>query len=190
MNLPNKKIIAAIGMAGSGKSELIKYLQKEYKWPRVYFGDVTFDRMKEQGIEINYETEKETREKIREELGMGAYATLSLPKIEKHLAGNNVVLVESLYSWSEYKILKEKFADNFIAVAIYASPQTRFQRLTARTNERPMNNIEEFIRRDYSEIENIEKGGPIARADYTIINEDNLQSLHDNIDITINKILQ
>lgn len=169
-------------MCGAGKSEAVKYLCEKLSCPKIYFGSATFDRMKKDQLELNYENEKITREKIRAELGMGAYATLALPKIKNALEKNDICIIESLYSWTEYKIMKENFNDSFIVIAIYASPTTRFKRLTGRKNERPINSLEEFIRRDYSEIENIEKGGPIARADFMIYNEEGLDILKKQLD--------
>lgn len=174
-------------MCGAGKTEVTKYFQDKLVCPKVYFGDATFERMRNDGLEINYENEKIIREKIRAEMGMGAYATLSLPKIKEELAKSDIVLVESMYSWSEYKILKQEFGDDFITVAVFASPQTRFERLTSRA-QRPMKTYEEFMIRDYSEIENIEKGGPIARADYLIVNEGHLDEIYKKIDNIIAKI--
>jgi len=46
---------------------------------------------------------------------------------------------------------------------------------------RPLNK-KAAIARDYSEIENVEKGGPIAMADYIIINEGTLKDLHKKLD--------
>ena len=178
----NKKIIAVVGMAGSGKSEAIKYLQEKFGWPKIYFGKYTFERIEKEGLETNYQNEKLIREKIRNELGMGAYAKLALPEINELLRKNDNILIESLYSWKEYKILKEEFGDKFRVMAIHASPDVRIQRLFARKNERPMKDEDEFITRDYSEIENTDKGGPIARADYNIINEISLEDLKRKID--------
>lgn len=183
-----KKIIAVVGMCGSGKTEAVNYLREKLDCPKIYFGEVTFERMRNDGLELNYENEKMIREKIRQELGMGAYATLSLPKIEKALSTNDLCVIESLYSWSEYKILKENFQDSFYTIAVYASPKTRFTRLSARTNERPMRSQEEFMRRDYTEIENIEKGGPIARADYLVYNEGGFAEMQEQIDKIINEL--
>jgi dephospho-CoA kinase len=177
--MKNKLILAVVGMCGSGKSEAVKFLIKKLKWPVVYFGSLTFAWMKKRKIPVNYANEKKAREQIRRENGgMGAYAKLSLPKIAALLKNNKGVIVESLYSWSEYKILKEKYGDNFKVIAIQASPAIRFQRLHARKKERPMKNYAEFKVRDYSEIENIEKGGPIAMADFAIVNEGSLKDLH------------
>ena len=47
--------------------------------------------------------------------------------------------------------------------------------------ERPMQ-PHEVDQRDWSEIENLEKGGPIAIADYFIINDGSLEQLHQKID--------
>jgi len=181
----NKKILAVVGMAGSGKTEAIKYFQDKFSWPKIYLGKYTFERMKKEELEINYQNEKVMREKIRKELGMGAYAILALPELKELLNKNNTVLIESLYSWDEYKILKEEFGHDFEVLAIHASPKTRFRRLLERKEERPMSAHDEFIERDYSEIENTDKGGPIARADYHIVNEGEIEELKNKIDLQI-----
>lgn len=183
-----KKVIAVVGMCGSGKTEVVKYLQKKKNWPKIYFGEATFDRIKKESLEVNYQNERMVREKIREESGMGAYAKLALPKINKLFADNDIVLAESLYSWEEYKIMKENFKDNFLVIAVFASPKIRLERMMARHNERPIKDMAEFIARDYNEIEGTDKGGPIARADYTIINESSLEEFHKQIDSIVNKI--
>ena len=125
---------------------------------------------------------------MRDELGMGVMAKLSLPKINKTFEDSDIVLIESLYSWEEYKIIKTAFSDSFKVIAAYASPEIRFQRLINRENERPIKSIKEFTRRDYTEIEGTDKGGPIARADFTIINETDLKHLHQKLDKIIKKL--
>jgi len=189
-----KLILAVVGMAGSGKGEAIKYLKNKLSAPNVYLGEPTFDRIKEEGLELTYANERIVREKIRAELGMGAYAILSLPKIKERLKTSGIVLVESLYSWEEYKLMKKEFKDNFKVLAVFAPPDIRFKRLLNRKKDidkdrkRIMTTLEEFETRDYTEIENLAKGGPIARADYTVINESTLSGLHNQLDKIINLI--
>lgn len=180
-NHTEKKVYAIIGMAGSGKSEAIDYLQKKFHWPKVYFGDIIFDQMKREGMEMNQDNERMIREKLREQYGMGVCAEKSLSKIERFLEQSEVVLVESLYSWDEYKILKRFFPDNFKLIAIYASPAVRFGRLQNR-KVRPLKTFKEFQKRDWTEIEGTDKGGPIAVADYTLINEISLDKMYEKID--------
>ena len=177
----NKKVIAVVGMAGAGKSEVTNYLLEKLGCPKVYFGEVTFDRMKEEGLELNYENERVTREKIRAEHGMGAYAKLSMPKIKKCLETSDIVVLESFYSWDEYKITRDEFGDSFMVVAAHASPKVRLSRLKNREH-RPIETREDLYQRDKTEIEGTDKGGPIAMADFMLINEGTLEELHEKID--------
>ena len=111
---------------------------------------------------------------MREEHGMDAYARLSLPRIDAALKTSDVV-VDGLYSWEEYMFLKEYYGDNFIVVAVWASPQGRYARLGKR-EVRPLT-PQEAASRDRAEIENLNKGGPIALADYTVLNDGTLAEL-------------
>jgi dephospho-CoA kinase len=175
------QLLAVVGLPGSGKTEVINYIEKKYKFPNVYLGQVTFDKLKEEGLEINPQNEKIIREKLREEHGMASHAILSLPKIKKLTGTTKILLLESMYSWEEYLTFKEKYSNNFFTLAIYASPKTREKRLRNRPI-RPLKNKQEFLDRDYSQIENLNQAGPIARADATIINEDSLKVLYKNIE--------
>ncbi len=111
---------------------------------------------------------------MRKEHGMAAYAKLNLPRIDAARKNSNVV-VDGLYSWEEYTFLKERYGEDFNVVAVWASPETRYARLGSRP-ERPLTPAE-AAGRDRTEIENTNKGGPIALADYTIINESSLSDL-------------
>ena len=109
------KIIAIVGMCGSGKSVVCDYYES-LGFTKIYFGGVTLDKIKEEGLEINEKNEKYMREKLRKEYGMSAYAIILLPKIEEALKYGNVVL-DGLYSWDELKVLKEKFKEATINIS-------------------------------------------------------------------------
>jgi dephospho-CoA kinase len=47
---------------------------------------------------------------------------------------------------------------------------------------------EQVDQRDWAEIENIEKGGPIAIADHYIINDGTVEKLHEQLDNELNHI--
>lgn len=162
------KIIAVVGMCGSGKSVAVDEFVR-LGWQKIYFGEATFIKMKELGLEINEENERKARELLRSTGDKGIYAKVFLPKIrEEHAKGN--VVIESLYAWSEYKIIKEEFGDDFEVLCIATDAQIRRKRLETR-DFRPMS-PEVSRSRDYAEIENIEKGGPIGIADHYILNND------------------
>jgi dephospho-CoA kinase len=167
------KIIAIVGMAGSGKSEVAQVFE-EAGFKRVRFGDVTDDEVKKRGLTLNEENERKVRQELRREHGMAAYALLNVPRIDEGLKSSDVV-VDGLYSWEEYVLLKTQYGATLKLVAVYASPATRHMRLGTR-KVRPLTPAE-AEERDRTEIENSHKGGPIAVADYTLINESSLESL-------------
>jgi dephospho-CoA kinase len=168
-------ILAIVGLPGSGKTEVVRYIINKTGWPKVYFGDATFDEMKKKSLDINEANERKTREEIRKRLGMAAYAILNLPKIKNLVKKTNVV-VESLYSWEEYLEMQKEFGDRFKVLAIYSSPEKRIKRLVNRPI-RPLTK-EDVISRDCSQIEKLHQAGPIARSDFTIINEGDKKSLY------------
>lgn len=164
------KLIAVVGMAGSGKSIATDYLQDQ-GWTKIYFGGVIYDLMRKEGIEITPESQKIFRENLRKEHGMGVVAKILLDDIEKaHKKGNTIL--DGLYSWDEYKILQEKFASDLKLICICCDKEIRYNRIVKRV-ERPFTN-EEIVQRDISEIEKSAKGGPIAFADYYLFNNGDL----------------
>lgn len=164
------KLIAVVGMCGSGKSIATDILEKK-GWTKIYFGGVTYKKMAEEGIERTPDSERIFREKLREKYGPECYAKLLLPDIEEALEKGNVVL-DGLYSWYEYKFLIDKFKDRLKLVCIVADKNIRYDRISKRP-ERPFDR-EKAIERDLSEIENLYKGGPIAYADYYVFNNGSL----------------
>jgi dephospho-CoA kinase len=183
--MQDKKIIAILGLPGSGKTEVINYLLKKFNWPRVYFGDVTFDEVKKRGLEINEKNEREVREGLRAQFGQLIYAQRVIEKIKNLPDGGNV-LVESLYSWPEYLEFKKEFGKNFMTVAVYAPPKIRYERLGKRP-VRPLTS-EECQSRDYAQIENLAQAGPITMADHILINETTMEDLYSQIDKIIEKL--
>lgn len=181
----SKVVLAIVGLPGAGKTEAIKYVVEKTGWPKVYFGNSTFDELKKQGLKVNEVNERKVREELREKFGMAAFAILSLSKIKKLYRDSSVIL-ESLYSWEEYEVLSKEYKEAFMVLAIYASPRIRKQRLVTR-RERPLT-VEEFVSRDYSQIANLHQAGPIARADYIVINEGTFQDLRKNLDQVLKKI--
>lgn len=179
-----KKLLAIVGMCGSGKSIASDYLV-EKGWNKIYFGGVTMDKLKENNLEINPENEKMMREKLRKDYGMAAYAILLLPKIRESLKEYDTVL-DGLYSWDEYKVLKEEFGDDLKLLCITADRSLRYSRLTER-EFRPLTNTEAY-NRDVAEIENLAKGGPISISDYYILNNSDVSDYIKSLEQIIEKM--
>jgi dephospho-CoA kinase len=170
-------VVAIVGMAGAGKSEVAR-LFEDKGFHRIRFGDVTDEEVTRQGLKLNEENERRIREQLRERYGMAAYASLNLARIDSALKTSPVV-IDGLYSWEEYLLLKDYYGEFFSIVAVWASPKTRYARLAARA-ERPLT-LEDAASRDRTEIENLNKSGPIAIADFTILNESSLENLQKEV---------
>ena len=178
------KVVSIVGMAGAGKSEAAR-LFEENGFIRIRFGDVTDEEASERGLELNEENERHIRELLRKEYGMSAYAILNLARIDLARKQSDVV-IDGLYSWEEYTFLKAHYGEDFYVVAVWASPRTRYTRLTDRSNRRLT--VEEATNRDRAEVENVDKGGPIAMADFTIINESSLRELKKEVKRVISRL--
>jgi len=179
------KIVFIVGMAGSGKSLVSDELVKR-GFGFVRFGQIVLDKIKDDGLEVNEANEKKIREGLRKEHGMAVMALLNIPKFDELLKKSNVV-GDGLYSWSEYKILKEKYGNLMSVIAVYAPPEIRYGRLENRAVENDKdqrfrsNTKKEAKLRDYAEIESLEKGGPIAMADFTIVNTGTIDELKQKV---------
>lgn len=174
------KILAFVGLAGSGKSTAVEHFTNK-QYPKVYFGGVVLDAMKEAGIEDTPENERSFREELREKHGKDVIVNRIVDQI-KHLAdaGQRRIIADGLYTWTEYKILKSAFPGELTVVAVVTPRHLRYHRLSLR-EVRPLTSTEAYDR-DQSEIENLEKGGPIAIADYYVHNGGSMEEFNVALD--------
>lgn len=174
------KIVAFVGMPGAGKSSAVDYVT-EKGFPKVYFGGVVLRAMEEAGLEPTQANERMMREQLRTEEGNDVIVKRIAQQIHNLIdAGQRRIIADGLYSWTEYKYLKHEFPGEMNLVAILAPRHLRHHRLSQRPI-RPLNG-EEALERDWAEIENLEKGGPIAIADHYVINDGNMEQLHSQVD--------
>lgn len=177
------KLVAFVGLTGSGKSSAVEHLtQKGY--PRVYFGGIVLDEVKRRGLELTQENEQPVREELRETEGKDFIVKRIIEQIHGLIdAGQHHIVADGLYTWTEYKALKHAFPGELTVVAIVTPKHLRKQRMANRPL-RPLTS-QEVDQRDWAEIENIEKGGPIAVADYFIQNDSSPETLGRAIDTVL-----
>lgn len=176
----NIKIIAFVGLAGSGKSSAVDYLT-EKGYPKVYFGGVVLDEVRRRGLELTQENEQPIREELRAKEGKDFVVRRIINQIHELVAaGQHRIVADGLYTWTEYKTLKHEFPGELSVVAIVAPKRLREHRMA----ERPIRPLTaaQLDQRDWAEIENLEKGGPIAIAEHFIMNDKDLDNLHQQVD--------
>lgn len=176
----NLKIVAFVGLAGSGKSTAVEYFT-EKGYPKVYFGGVILEAMQDAGIERTASNEEKFREEVREKHGKDFVVNKIIEQIN-HLArsGQHRIIADGLYTWTEFLVLKKAFPGELTLVAIVTPRHLRYHRLSERTI-RPFTATEAH-ERDITEIEHLEKGGPIAIADHYVVNDGSVEEFDNQLD--------
>lgn len=187
------KIICISGMCGAGKSVVSDFFVKN-GFQFVRFGQLTLDEVKKRGLEINEVNERAIREEFRAKHGMAAFAILNLPKFDELIKSGNVI-ADGLYSWEEYKVLKEHYGEAMKVIAVWAPPELRYERISTRVSGADDKDLrhrsftkDEAKSRDYAELEKLNKGGPIAMADFTIVNDKDMDFLNSQIEDIFKKV--
>ena len=124
------------------------------------------------------ESEKKFREEIREKEGKDFVVKRAIVEAKKLIeAGQKHIVLDGLYSWTEYKILRKEWPTEMIVVAIVSPKALRRKRVAERPDR--AFDAQAIAERDRSEIENLEKGGPIAIADYYVDNSGTVEEFRE-----------
>jgi len=169
------KVIAVVGMMGSGKGTLVDYLTETLHAPKVYFGGMVYEEIEKRGLDI-VKDERAVREDMRAIDGPAVLAKRAASKAQELLTnGSAAVILDGVYSWSEDKYLRSEFGSDYISIAVVGSKPLRYERVVNRKDSHRQYTLEQASERDIQEIEGIEKGGPIAYADYFMLNDTSLE---------------
>jgi dephospho-CoA kinase len=174
------RILFLVGMPGAGKSSCVEHMTTK-GLPSVYFGGIVVEETKKRNNGKTSEAlEKVVREEFRAQDGNEAIVKRIVQQIDKLLETHEQVVADGLYSWTEYKFVKQYYGEKALIVAITAPRHIRHERLAHRPI-RPLSK-NEVTSREYAEIENLEKGGPIANADYTVNNDGDALDMLNQLD--------
>jgi dephospho-CoA kinase len=150
-------------MPGAGKSTVAQALRNE-GFKIVVFGDAVREEAKQRGLDTSDSNLGKVMLDLRRELGMGAIARISLPRIKE---AGNLCAVDGVRSLEEVKVIREVAFTRILA--IHASPAKRYEYLKSRNRGDSPLTWETFEARDRRELE-VGLGAAIALADEIISN--------------------
>jgi dephospho-CoA kinase len=161
-----KFVVGLAGMPGSGKS-LVVETAATLGYGVVVMGDVVREETLKRKLELNPKNVGQVMLELRRKGGASVVADKCIPKIEQHETAK--VIVDGVRSLSEVEAFKKHFA-NFNLMAVYASPETRFNRVYRRQRSDDPDGWEVFHERDLREL-GVGVGDAIALAEYLVVNE-------------------
>ncbi len=179
----DKLVIGLAGMPGSGKSIVVD-VAREMGYNIVVMGDVIRQETLNRGLELTPQNVGKVMLELRQESGNYVIAQKCIPKIEEQASSK--VLVDGLRSLFEADIFKEHFA-KFNIVAVHASPQTRFTRLSTRRRSDDPAEWKVFQERDMREL-GVGLGNVIAMAEQVIVNDNSFEHVRAKVKVSLERI--
>lgn len=157
------KLIVTVGMPGSGKDEIVE-VAKSMGLAVLKMGDLVRDETKRRGLALNNQNVGRIASEERDRHGPGVWAQRALPKLTE-----TRMLVDGCRSDSEVTVFRHNFGDLFV-LGIFASPETRFERMTSRSRSDDGGSLQEFYDRDRRELK-WGIGAAFTLADGMLVNE-------------------
>jgi dephospho-CoA kinase len=178
------KVIGTVGQNGSGKDEVLKYLNTKYNVPFLATGDIVRELTAKEGLELTRENLGKISGRYFREFGKGYFVKLVAAKIRQ--SNWETAGISGIRSPEDVTNLKEIFGEDFILIRVFISdPRVRFDRMVKRGQGRDPQSYEQFLKQDDAEENQFSLKEVESRADYTLSNDGTLDDLHREIDTLI-----
>ena len=179
----DKIVVGLAGMPGAGKSLVVETAREE-GYAVVVMGDVVREETQKRGLDPNPKNIGKVMLELREKCGNSIIAEKCIPRIEQQESGK--VIVDGLRSLSEVDAFKAHFS-RFSLVAVHASPEIRFNRVSRRRRSDDPDGWDVFHERDMREL-GVGLGNAIAMAEHLIVNENRRDDAKSKVRVTLRRV--
>ena len=175
------KVIGVVGLNGSGKDEVVNYLNKKYGVPLISVGDIVREIAAKEGIEPTRNNLDSITKRYFNLFGEGYFVKQIVEKIRK--SSWKAVGISGIRSPRDIALVKDAFKQDFILIHVYISdPQVRYQRILKRGSKRDQSTYAEFLKQDDMSQELFHIQDSIKLADYSLPNDGSLEDMHQAVD--------
>jgi dephospho-CoA kinase len=175
------KLIVTVGMPGSGKDELVG-VARSMGLATLKMGDLVRDETRRRGLPVTNQNVARIAAEERDKHGPGVWAQRAVPKLIE-----TRMLVDGCRSDTEVTVFRHNFGDLFV-LGIFASPETRHDRMASRSRADDGTDLQEFYDRDRRELK-WGIGNAFAVADGMLVNEGSLEEFRRAGRAVLEKIL-
>ena len=175
------KVIGVVGLNGSGKDEVLKYLNQKYNVPFISVGDLVREIASREGLALTRENLDAISRKYFDKFGEGYFLKLVIERIRQNQW--QICGISGVRSLQDVSNIREAFKSDFVLIEVFISdPKVRFARIAARGSQRDQLSYEQFLRQDEASQELFKIRDTLKLADVAIPNNGTLAELHDRIE--------
>ena len=181
-------IIGLTGKNGAGKGEVASFL-RDKSFYYYSLSDVLREELESKKLPVTRENLIQTGNELRQKYGPDILARMTMRKIDP----NRNYVIDSIRNPAEIQALRN--GGNFVLFSISAPPEVRFERIRSRKREQDPQTLEEFLRVEEAERRNQSEHKQSiedceALADYTIVNDGSMESLHQKTTELVGQVLR
>jgi len=181
-----RKVIGVVGLNGSGKDALLKYLKERCGLEILSLGDVARELAHLEGVKFTRDKLHEISQKYVEKYGQDFFIKGLIEEISKK--NLKKVGVTGIRTPIDVAALKEHYGGDFLLIHVeVGDPKLRFERLRERGEARDPKTYEAFRVQEKSEKELFQLEEAIAQAHVTVSNAGTLEDFHREIDRLITR---
>jgi len=179
-----KTVIGVIGRQGSGKDELVRYLEKKYQVRKIVMGDIVREIARAKNLEPTRENLHRISKEQLSKTGPDAFTEKAVEEIEK--ADAETCAVSGLRAPHEIDVMRDRFGSAFKLVEVETThPWVRFERIQKRGARRDTEDFDRFRRHDREEDQIFQMDEAIRKADTTVNNNGTIDLFHENIETEV-----
>lgn len=182
------KVIGITGTLGAGKGTIVDYLKEVKGFFHFSVRDFLVKEIEKRELPVNRDSMTMVANMLREAHGP-SYITDCL--FEEAVSLGSDCVIESIRTPGEIASLRRK--TGFVLLAVDANPRLRYERILARKSATDAVSFETFKANEAREMHTTDPNHQnlaacIAQADFVLHNDGNLHSLHEQIELIIEKI--